>query len=75
MDGQMECQNQELESYLCMYLNYQQDNWYELLLYTEYAYNSKQHLLHKYTPIQIAYGIQFSRFNNIPDNHWLRPHN
>src|SRR6266700_6293163 len=52
-DGQIECQNQELESYLRIYLNYQQDNWYKLLLYTEYAYNSKQHLLHKYTPIQI----------------------
>ena len=73
-DGQTERQNQELESYLRMYLNYQQDNWCELLPYAEYAYNSKQHSSHKYTPIQIAYGIRPSGFDGVHDDHWLKSH-
>src|SRR5215469_14850426 len=32
MDGQTERTNQTLESYLQMYMNYQQDNWANLLL-------------------------------------------
>ena len=65
MDGQIKRQNQELEFYLYMYLNYQQDNWCKLFLYTKYTYNLKQYLLYKYTPIQIAYGIWLFKFNNI----------
>lgn len=42
-DGQTERQNQELETFLRMYVNYQQDNWCELLPLAEYAYNSKDH--------------------------------
>jgi len=29
-----------LEQYLCIYCNYQQDNWSELLLLVEFAYNN-----------------------------------
>jgi len=39
-DGQTECMNQILEQYLHVYCNYQQDNWYELLSLTEFAYNN-----------------------------------
>jgi len=39
-DGQTECINQTLKQYLCVYCNYQQDNWSELLPLTEFAYNN-----------------------------------
>ena len=39
-DGQTERTNQTLEQYLCVYCNYQQDNWSELLPFTEFAYNN-----------------------------------
>ena len=32
--------NQTLEQYLCIYCNYQQDNWSELLSLMEFAYNN-----------------------------------
>src|SRR5205807_9973954 len=39
-EGQTERVNQVLEQYLRCYCSYQQDNWAELLLLAEYAYNS-----------------------------------
>ena len=39
-DRQMEHVNQTLEQYLCVYCNYQQDNWYALLPLAEFAYNN-----------------------------------
>ena len=39
-DGQTEHTNQILEQYLCVYCNYQQDNWFELLPLAEFAYNN-----------------------------------
>jgi len=39
-DGQTEHMNQTLEQYLYVYCNYQQDNWSELLLLVEFAYNN-----------------------------------
>src|SRR3977135_1653166 len=39
-DGQTECTNQTLEQYLCVYCNYQQDNWLALLPIAEFAYNN-----------------------------------
>jgi len=32
--------NQTLKQYLCIYCNYQQDNWSKLLLLVEFAYNN-----------------------------------
>ena len=32
--------NQTLKQYLCVYYNYQQDNWSELLPLAEFAYNN-----------------------------------
>jgi hypothetical protein len=40
MDGQTERVNQILEQYLRCYVNYLQDNWSELLLLAEFAYNN-----------------------------------
>ena len=39
-DGQTEHMNQTLKQYLCVYCNYQQDNWSELLSLAEFAYNN-----------------------------------
>ena len=39
-DGQTERVNQTLEQYLCIYCNYQQDNWAKLLPLAEFAYNN-----------------------------------
>ena len=39
-DGQTECTNQTLEQYHCIYCNYQQDNWSELLSLAEFVYNN-----------------------------------
>jgi len=40
MDGQTERTNSTLEQYLRAYVNYQQDNWKELLPMAEFAYNN-----------------------------------
>jgi len=32
--------NQTFKQYLCVYCNYQQDNWSELLLLVKFAYNN-----------------------------------
>jgi len=39
-NGQAEQTNKTLEQYLCVYCNYQQDNWSELLPLAEFAYNN-----------------------------------
>jgi len=39
-DGQTERLNQILEQYLRIYINYDQDNWYDLLPLAEFAYNN-----------------------------------
>ena len=39
-DGQTKCTNQTLEQYLCIFCNYQQDNWNTLLPLAEFAYNN-----------------------------------
>jgi len=39
-DGQTKHTNQTLEQYLCVYCNYQQDNWSKLLPFMEFAYNN-----------------------------------
>ena len=39
-DRQTEYMNQTLKQYLCVYCNYQQDNWSELLFLVEFAYNN-----------------------------------
>ena len=40
-DGQIERVNQELEQYLCMFINHRQEQWPEWLGMAEFAYNNK----------------------------------
>ena len=48
--------NQELKQYLRKYTNHQQDNWPELVLLTEYAYNTTKTQGTDFTPYQVVYG-------------------
>jgi len=49
-DGQTEWVNQILEQYLWVYINYQQDNWVNLLPLAEFAYNNTSHSATMATP-------------------------
>ena len=55
-DGQTERVNQILEQYLRCSVNYQQDNWAELLPLAEFAYNNTVHSSTKQTPFFANYG-------------------
>src|SRR5882724_8499756 len=49
-DGQTEWVNQILEQYLWVYINYQQDEWVNLLPLAEFAYNNMSHSVTMVTP-------------------------
>ena len=49
-DGQMERVNQVLGGYLCIFINYDQNDWYHLLPLAEFAYNNSATRVHGMTP-------------------------
>src|SRR5882724_5881337 len=49
-DGQTKWVNQILEQYLWVYINYQQDDWVNLLPLAEFAYNNTSHSVTMVTP-------------------------
>jgi IS30 family transposase len=49
-DGQTKCVNQTLEQYLCIYCNYQQNNWKSLLPLAEFAYNNAPNTITSLSP-------------------------
>ena len=55
-DRQTEQMNQELEQYLKIYVNYQQDNWAEWLALVEFAYNDWEHSAMKCSLFFANYG-------------------
>jgi len=55
-DGQMERTNSTLEQYLRAYVNYEQDDWKELLPMAEFAYNNGYQESTKHTPFFANYG-------------------
>ena len=55
-DGQTERVNQVLEQYLRMFVNYQQDDWSQLLHKAEFTYNNSEHTSTKMTPFYANYG-------------------
>lgn len=57
-DGQSERINQNLEQYLRIYVNYNQDNWQQLLPFAEYVYNSTPHSSTNISPFFANYGFQ-----------------
>jgi hypothetical protein len=56
-DGQTERVNQCLEQYLRCYIDYQQDNWVELLPYAEFSYNNSCHASTNLSPFYANYGF------------------
>jgi len=56
-DGQTELTNSTLEQYLRAYVNYQQDNWKELLPLGEFAYNNGYQESIKRIPFFANYGV------------------
>jgi len=49
-NGQMECINQELDQYLQLFVNEQQDDWYNLLLMAEFQHNNHVHSITQQPP-------------------------
>ena len=64
-DGQTERINQVLEGYLCNFVNYDQNDWYQLLPLAEYAYNNSKASAHKLTPFFANYGFH-------PQTEWMK---
>lgn len=55
-DGQTERTNQTIEQYLRHYLDYDQDNWVELLPVAQFAYNNAMSSTTGHTPFYANYG-------------------
>ena len=55
-DGQTECVNQELEQYLCLFVNERQDDWDDLLPMAEFQYNNHVHSSTRQTPFMLDTG-------------------
>ena len=67
----MEWVNQELEQYLCLFVNERQDDWDELLLLVEFQYNNHIHsathplqkLAHRYLgPFMIVWKVGWNMY-------------
>jgi len=57
MDGELEQVNQELEQYLCICRNFQQNNWATLLPIIEFAHNAQPYQSTCKSPFEIWYGF------------------
>jgi len=64
-DGQTERTNQVLEGYLRTFVNYDQNDWYQLLPLAEHAYNNSATNAHKMTPFFGNYGFH-------PQTEWMK---
>ena len=64
-NGQTERTNQVLEGYLRNFVNYEQNDWYQLLPVDEYAYNNSQASAHKLTSFFANYGFH-------PQTPWMK---
>ena len=64
-DGQTERTNQVLEGYLRNFVNYDQDDWYQLLPLAEFAYNNSATNAHRMTPFYANYGFH-------PQTEWMK---
>ena len=55
-DGQTEHVNQEIETYLCVFINHRQDDWADWLPIAEFAYNNHIHASTHRTPFELDTG-------------------
>jgi hypothetical protein len=56
-DGQTERINQDLETFLRMFVNQRQDDWVDWLPIAEFAYNNRVHSATRQTPFMMEYGF------------------
>jgi transposase InsO family protein len=56
-DGETEHVNQELEQYLWVFCNFQQDNWVDLIPFMEFAHNARHHSATGRSPFEVWYGF------------------
>ena len=64
-DGQTERTNQVLEGYLRHFVNYDQDDWYQLLPLAEHGYNNSVINAHRRSPFYANYGFH-------PQTEWMK---
>ena len=64
-DGQTERTNQVLEGYFRNFVNYDQNDWYQLLPLAEYAYNNSKASAQRLTPFFANYGFH-------PQTKWMK---
>jgi hypothetical protein len=64
-DGQTERTNQVLEGYLRNFVNYDQNDWYQLLPLAEHAYNNSATNAHGMSPFFANYGFH-------PQTEWMK---
>jgi hypothetical protein len=57
-DGQTERINQDINSYLQSYCNYEQNDWASMLAMAEYAYNNSKHAATKISRFYANYGFE-----------------
>ncbi|SJL03638.1 uncharacterized protein ARMOST_06995 [Armillaria ostoyae] len=55
-DRQTEHVNQEIEKYLCIFVNFQQDDWADWLPLAEFAHNNRVHSATGKSPFMVLYG-------------------
>lgn len=52
----MECINQEIEQYLCLFINHHQDDWAEWVSLTGFCYNDHAHSSIGHFPFFLNHG-------------------
>ncbi len=55
-DGKMECMDQEIEAYLCIFVSHRQDDWADWLPLVEFVYNNKVHMATHQTLFELDTG-------------------
>ena len=55
-DSQTEHVNQEVEQFLCLFVNQRQDDWYDWLLIAEFAYTNQVHASTQTSPFMLDMG-------------------
>jgi hypothetical protein len=55
-NGQVEHKNQEVEAYLCLFIDKRQDDWVDLLPTAEFVINSRLNSATGHTPFELLYG-------------------
>jgi hypothetical protein len=55
-DGQTEHVNQEVEQYLCIFVNYHQDDWADWLSLAKFSHNDKANDSMHYLPFYLNWG-------------------